>query len=369
MRIEGTELITVDLPLTSPFRTAQGSSSFERKLLVRLLTDVGSGWGECAALAEPLYTDEYVDGARHVIATHLLPRLAAAGVLGSPDRVAGVLEPVQGHRMAKSAVEMAVLDAWGRATGRSLASLLGATRATVPAGVAVGLADSVDDLLGVVGAYLAEGYVRVKLKIQPGWDVEPVRAVRQRFGAGLALQVDANGAYAHGGRAGLRALDQFGLTLIEQPLAADDLSGHAGLARSLATPICLDESITSVATAALALDLGACSVINLKPGRVGGYLEARRIHDLARGRGAALWCGGMLETGLGRAANLALAALPGFTVPGDLSASRRYYERDLTAPFELHDGHLTVPTGPGLGVDVDEDALAAFTTSHHTWRP
>ena len=172
---------------------------------MRLLTDAGPGWGGCAALAEPLYTDEYVDGARHVIAAHLLPRLAAAGALGSPDRVAAVLEPVQGHRMAKSAVEMAVLDAWGRATGRSLASLLGATRATVPAGVAVGLADSVDDLLGVVGAYLAEGYVRVKLKIQPGWDVEPVRAVRERFGEALALQVDANGAYTHGGRAGCRA--------------------------------------------------------------------------------------------------------------------------------------------------------------------
>jgi O-succinylbenzoate synthase len=271
--------------------------------------------------------------------------------------------------MAKAALELAVLDAFGRARGQSLAQLIGATSTTVPSGVAVGIAESVEELLGVVGGYVDEGYVRVKLKIQPGWDVEPVRAVREGFGAELMLQVDANGAYASSGGHELRALDPFGLLLIEQPLAEDDLQGHATLARAVTTPICLDESITSVASAALALDLGACSIINVKPGRVGGYLEARRIHDLAVSRDVPLWCGGMLETGIGRAANLALAALPGFTLPGDLSASRRYYSRDLTAPFELRDGHLTVPIGPGLGVEVDEDALAALTVHREEWRP
>jgi O-succinylbenzoate synthase len=182
------------------------------------------------------------------------------------------------------------------------------------------------------------------------------------------LQVDANSAYTLADAARLEALDRYDLALIEQPLAEDDLLGHAELARRLRTPVCLDESITSVAAAALALELGACSVINVKPGRVGGHLEARRLHDLAVSRGVPVWCGGMLETGIGRAANLALAALPGFTLPGDLSASRRYYARELTAPFELEGGHLRVPTGPGLGVDVDEDAVAAFTTDRVEWR-
>ena len=370
VKVEAAELLTVELPLVTPFRTSYATTVVERKLLVRLRTDAGPGWGECAAPAEPLYTSEYGEGARHVLVHHLLPRLAAAGDV-TPDDVAPALAPVHGHRMAKAALEMAVLDAWGRLHGRSFASLLGSSRTAVPAGVAVGVTGSVDELLTVVGAYLDEGYRRVKLKVQPGWDVEPVAAVRERFGPDVALQVDANGAYA--GRADavgeLGALDPFGLQLIEQPLGEDDLAGHAALAASVATPICLDESVTSVATAVLALDLGACSVINVKPGRMGGYLEAGRLHDLALGRGVPLWCGGMLETGLGRAANVALAALPGFTLPGDLSASRRYYARDLTAPFELHDGHLLVPTGPGLGVEVDEDALASMTVDRQTWSP
>jgi O-succinylbenzoate synthase len=370
VEVEGAELLTVELPLVTPFRTSYATAVVERKLLVRLWTDAGTGWGECGAPAEPLYTSEYGDAARHVLVHHLLPRLVGAGDV-TPDDVAIALAPVQGHRMAKAALEMAALDAWGRRHDRSFASLLGSTRAAVPAGVAVGVTGSVDELLAAVGGYIDEGYRRVKLKVHPGWDVEPVAAIRRRFGPDLALQVDANGAYARCADAAgaLAALDPFDLQLIEQPLAEDDLAGHAALARAVSTPICLDESVTSVATAVLALDLGACSVINVKPGRVGGYLEAGRLHDLALARGVPVWCGGMLETGLGRAANVALAALPGFTLPGDLSASRRYYARDLTAPFELHDGHLLVPTGPGLGVEVDEDALASMTVDRQTWSP
>ena len=285
VRVEGAELLTVELPLVTPFRTSYATSVVERKLLVRLDADAGSGWGECGAPAEPLYTSEYGDAARHVLIHHLLPRMAEAGDV-TPDDVATVLAPVQGHRMAKAALEMAVLDAWGRLHGRSLASLLGSTRTAVPAGVAVGVTGSVDELLAAVGSYVDEGYRRVKLKVQPGWDVEPVAAVRGRFGADLALQVDANGSYARCADAAgaLAALDPFGLQLIEQPLAEDDLAGHAALAASVTTPICLDESVTSVATAVLALDLGACSVINVKPGRMGGYLEAGRLHDLALAR-------------------------------------------------------------------------------------
>ena len=230
VKVEGAELLMVELPLVTPFRTSYATSVVERKLLVRLGTDAGAGWGECGAPAEPLYTSEYGDAARHVLVHHLLPRLAEAGDV-TPDDVGTALAPVQGHRMAKAALEMAVLDAWGRLHGRSFASLLGSTRTAVPAGVAVGVTGSVDELLAAVGGYVDEGYRRVKLKVQPGWDVEPVAAVRGRFGPDLALQVDANGAYARCADAAgaLAALDPFGLQLIEQPLAEDDLAGHAAL--------------------------------------------------------------------------------------------------------------------------------------------
>jgi O-succinylbenzoate synthase len=367
VKIERADLLSVALPLVSPFRTSYGESAVESKLLVRLATDMGEGWGECAATAAPLYTSEYLGEARRVMSGHLLPRLAGKDL--TPSCVAELLAPVQGHRMAKAAVEMAVFDVWGRAQGRSLAALLGATRTEVPAGVAVGLQPSVAELLEMVARYVDAGYQRVKLKIEPGRDVEVVRAVRERFGPDLLLQVDANAAYRLADAARLRELDAFDLLFIEQPLPEDDLLGHARLAEMLRTPICLDESITSRATAELALAVGACSVINVKPGRVGGLLEAKWIHDLALARGVPAWVGGMLETGLGRAANLALAALPGFTLPGDLSASARYYARDVTPPFELRSGRLAVPTGPGLGVEVDRDAVADVLVDRRKWRP
>jgi O-succinylbenzoate synthase len=222
--------------------------------------------------------------------------------------------------------------------------------------------DSIPQLLEAVEGYLAEGYLRIKLKIEPGWDVEPVRAVRERFGD-ILLQVDANTAYSLADAPHLAVLDAFGLLLIEQPLAEDDLRGHAELARLLRTPVCLDESITSARAAADAIALGACRIVNIKPGRVGGYLEARRVHDVCAAHGVPVWCGGMLETGLGRAANLALAALPGFVFPGDTSASARYYRQDITPPFVLSEGHLPVPAGPGIGVEPVADVLAAVTTN------
>jgi O-succinylbenzoate synthase len=223
--------------------------------------------------------------------------------------------------------------------------------------------NSVGELLDAVAGYLEAGYVRIKLKIEPGWDVEPVRAVRERFGDDILLQVDANTAYTLADARHLARLDEFGLLLMEQPLAEEDVLGHAELAKVVRTPVCLDESITSARTAAAAITLGACQVINIKPGRVGGYLEARRIHDVATAHGIAVWCGGMLETGLGRAANVALAALPGFTLPGDTSASDRYYRSDITTPFQLRDGHLDVPSGPGLGVTPLPERLAEVTTA------
>nr|WP_308257379.1 o-succinylbenzoate synthase [Pseudonocardia lacus] len=356
------ELRRIRLPLVAPFRTSFGTQRTRDVLLIRVVTDAAEGWGECVALADPSYSSEYVDAAADVLRRHLVPALLAAGPVPA-HAVAHVLAPVKGHRMAKAALETAVLDAELRAEGRSFGRELGAVHRRVPCGVSVGIMDSVPELLDAVGGFLDEGYARIKLKIEPGWDVEPVRAVRERFGDEVLLQVDANTAYTLADARHLARLDPFDLLLVEQPLAEDDVLGHADLAALIRTPICLDESIGSARDAAAAIRLGACRIVNVKPGRVGGYLEARRIHDVCAAHGVPVWCGGMLETGLGRAANVALAALPGFTLPGDTSASGRYYAADITEPFVLDDGHLDVPTGPGLGVAPVPDRLAEVTTA------
>src|SRR5215472_16149817 len=298
---------------------------------------------------------------------HLLPRLFEAGDVAAHD-VAEILRPIQGHPMAKAALEMALLDAELRSAGVSLAEHLGAVRTEVDCGVSVGIHEDPAELVEVVGGYLSEGYRRIKLKIEPGHDVEAVRAVRERF-PDILLQVDANTAYTVDDGPQLAKLDEFDLLLIEQPLAEDDVRGHAELARLLRTPICLDESITSARSAVDAIALEACRVVNIKAGRVGGYLEARRAHDVCAANEVPVWCGGMLETGLGRAANVALAALPNFTLPGDTSASGRYYAQDITEPFVLHDGRLEVPRGPGIGVSPIPEILDELTTSLRTERP
>ncbi|WP_412538424.1 o-succinylbenzoate synthase [Longispora sp. K20-0274] len=362
MKLDGLELRRITLPLTAPFRTSFGTEHTRDVLLLRVQGPDGEGWGECVAMAGPYYSSEHVTGAAEVIRRFLLPALAGDVDAHTAEQRMG---RVRGHRMAKSAVLMAVLDAQLRMAGMSWGGYLGATRDRVPAGVSVGIMDSVPQLLDAVDGYLAEGYLRIKLKIEPGWDLAPVAAVRERFGD-IALQVDANTAYSLSDARHLARLDPFGLLLIEQPLPEEDIRGHAELARRISTPICLDESIVSARAAADAISLGAAAVVNIKPGRVGGYLEARRIHDVCAAHGVPVWAGGMLETGLGRAANVALAALPGFTLPGDTSASRRYYARDITDPFTLDDGHLAVPTGPGLGVSPDLDFLEQITT-HREW--
>ncbi|EHR51343.1 o-succinylbenzoic acid synthetase [Saccharomonospora marina XMU15] len=362
MKLTAVELRRIRMPLVAPFRTSFGTQTTREVLLVRVVTDEAQGWGECVAMAEPLYSSEYVWAAADVLGRFLVPALAALPRLDAAA-VAPALAPLKGHRMAKAALELAVLDAELREQGRPLARELGAVRDSVPCGVSVGIMDSIGELLDTVGGFLEAGYLRIKLKIQPGWDIEPVRAVRERFGDDVLLQVDANTAYTPADARTLAGLDPFGLLLIEQPLEEDDVLGHAELAKVVTTPICLDESIVSARAAADAIRLGACRVVNVKPGRVGGYLEARRIHDVCAAHGVPVWCGGMLETGLGRAANVALAALPGFVLPGDTSASDRYYRTDITAPFVLADGHLPVPTGPGLGVEPLAGELEAVTVS------
>lgn len=367
MKIVDVELRRVALPLVAPFRTSFGSQTSRQILLVKATTPDAEGWAECVALSEPVYSPEYVDSAEHVIVHHLLPRLFAVPDL-TPSRVATALEPVKGHQMAKAAVETAILDAELRARGVSFADHLGAVRDVVDSGVSVGIFDEIPRLLDAVEQYLGEGYQRIKLKIEPGWDVEPVRAVRERFGD-ILLQVDANTAYTLGDARHLQRLDEFDLLLIEQPLPDHDLRGHAELARLIRTPVCLDESIHSAKDAADAIALGACAIVNIKPGRVGGYLEARRVHDVCAAHSIPVWCGGMLETGVGRAANVALAALPNFTLPGDTSASDRYYSQDITPPFVLEEGRLRVPTGPGIGVSPLPDVLDDVTTAVHHVAP
>jgi len=367
-RIERVQLLRLRLPLVGPFRTSFGTTTERELLLVRVETPDAVGWGECVADAAPTYSSEYTDGAQHLLREHLVPRLAAAGDI-TAARVAPLLEAVKGHPMAKGALEMAVLDAELRAGGTSFGTHLGAVADRVPSGVSVGIMDSIGALLDAVDGYLAEGYLRIKLKIQPGWDVEPVRAVRERFGDEVLLQVDANTAYRLCDARHLARLDPFDLLLLEQPLPEDDVRGHAELARQLRTPVCLDESIVSARSAADAIALGACSIVNIKAGRVGGYLEARRVHDVCAANGVPVWCGGMLESGLGRAANVALAALPGFVLPGDTSGSSRHYAQDLTEPFQLEDGHLAVPVGPGLGREPLPEALEEFGTSREEVLP
>ncbi len=364
MKLEAVELRHVALPLVSPFRTSFGTETTHDVALVRVVTDGAEGWSECVAMGHPAYSSEYTAGACEVIRRWLAPaakELSDVGAL-TADAFAPKVRWVKGHRMAKAALETALLDAELRIQGVSIGERLGAVKDRVPTGVSVGIMDSVPELLDAVGRYLDAGYLRIKLKIEPGWDVEPVRAVRERFGD-ILLQVDANTAYTRADADHLAQLDAFDLLLIEQPLEEEDVPGHALLAQRVRTPICLDESIVSADAARDAIVSGACEIVNIKPGRVGGYLESRRIHDVCVELGKAVWCGGMLETGVGRAPNLALAALPGFTLPGDTSATKRYYHQDITREFVIEDGHVAVPTGPGIGVEPDPDVLDAVTVS------
>ncbi|MGC4109905.1 MAG: o-succinylbenzoate synthase [Nocardioides sp.] len=359
--IEGVELRRVRMPLVRPFRTSFGSIDTKDVLLLRVVTADGDGWGECVTSLEPLYASEFLEGSSVVLRDHLVPALTDLDRL-DVNRLGPILGRFAGHRMTKAALEMAVWDAELRALEQPLSRALGAVVDAVPAGVSVGIAPSIPALVDEVRSYVDGGYRRIKLKIEPGWDLEPVAAIREEFGD-VPLQVDANTAYSLADVNHLRRLDEFDLLLIEQPLDEEALLAHAELARHLRTPVCLDESITSARAAIDAIRLGACSVVNIKAGRVGGYLEARRVHDVCRAAGMAVWCGGMVETGLGRAANAALAALPGMTLPGDVSGSSRFYAEDITVPLEPVDGMVTVPTGPGIGARPDPARLDEVTVS------
>ncbi|HEX7464772.1 MAG TPA: o-succinylbenzoate synthase [Actinomycetota bacterium] len=358
--VRAVELRVVGLPLVRPFRTSFGVETEKVAVLARVETDDAYGWGECVAGVDPGFSEEYCEGAWLMLRELLVPALLASGHVTTGD-LGRVFGRVRGHPMAKATLANALLDAELRADGRSLASFLGADKDRVACGVSVGITATTEELLERVAGYLAEGYRRIKLKIEPGLDVDRAAAVREAH-ADAVFSVDANAAYAPGDEGVFRALDDLGLLMIEQPLHHEDLVNHAKLQQQIRTPICLDESIRSADGAAAALELGACRIVNVKQGRVGGLLEARRVRDVAWSRDVPVWCGGMLETGIGRATNLALAALPGFTLPGDISASRRYFVDDLTEPFDMApDGTMAVPSAPGIGVDPRGDRLAACT--------
>jgi len=363
MRIERITVHHCELPLVRPFRTSFFTEYVKKVLLLEMETDLGVGWGECVAAPDPLYSHEFNDAVMLVWREHLIPRLIGRDL--TAEEVPDLLGPVRGHPMARGALELALLDAQLRASGQSFAAYLGSVHDRIPCGVSTGIPadDSIDTLIAEVDGYVAEGYRRIKLKIQPGWDIEPTRVIRERY-PDIPLQVDANQAYSRADIGHLCELDEFDLLLIEQPIHEEDYLGHKLLAKRMRTPVCLDESVLSADNAESLIDYGACEIVNIKAGRVGGYLSAKAIHDVAVARGVPVWCGGMVETGIGRAANIALASLPGFTLPGDTSSSSRFFSLDVTEPFVMDaEGMMNVPTGPGLGVAPITEVLAELTTS------
>lgn len=361
MKIERIEIRRIELPYVAPFETSGWREYSNHSLIMRLFAEGAEGWGESPVGSGPWYNEE-TQATAWVMAREILAPMLLEAEIGRPEDVDALYERVRGNRMARSGLEFAAWDLFGKLEGRSLSAMLGGTRDRVAVGVSVGVQPDIETLLRVVGGYVEAGYGRVKLKIKPGWDVEPTRAVREAW-PDLKLQVDANSIYTLDQADQLAQLDAFDLLLIEQPLAHDDIIDHAKLQRRLQTPICLDESIVSPEHARWALELGACGVINIKPSRVGGLAPARQIHDLAQSAGVPVWCGGMLETGIGRAANVALASLPNFSLPGDISASDRYFQRDIVRnPFALNsDSTLSVPTGPGSSAEVDLEMLDSVT--------
>ncbi|MBN1146930.1 MAG: o-succinylbenzoate synthase [Anaerolineales bacterium] len=357
MKIERIMLRHLRMNLQSPFETSFGRIQTRDCILLEAFADGLTGYGECVADRDPGYSYETVKTAWHILEEFLIPAVLGQEIEG-PQQLQDRLDFVRGHPMAKAGLEMVLWDLIGKREGRSLRELFGGVRQQVDVGVSVGIQDSPAALVKVVEGYLAQGYGRIKIKIKPGRDIAEAQALRRAFPE-MKLQVDANSAYDLETARALLPLDGLDLLLIEQPLAEDDLWDHSRLQKEFQTPLCLDESILSARHARQALELGSCRVINIKAGRVGGLSQALAIHDLCQAQGAPVWCGGMLETGVGRAANLALASLPGFSLPGDISASERYYAEDITQQrFSLNpDSTISVPSGVGLGVSIDYQAL------------
>ena len=361
MRIDAIFLRELRLPLVKPFQTSFGTTTERRILLVELRGEGLTGWGECVAGEHPFFSDETIDTAWLVMQQELAPTLASA----DPEhggKCPGIFRQVRGHRMAKAALENAVWDLEAQMRGIPLASLLGGTRETIDCGVSIGIEPSLEEQLAEIEKEVGAGYQRIKLKIKPGWDVHVLEAVRNRWPE-IQLSVDANSAYRMNDCDHIVTFDEFNLLMIEQPLWADDFYFHSMLQKRLETPICLDESIRNRRDALAAIEMESCRIINIKCGRVGGFSEAIAVHNAAQERGVPVWCGGMLETGIGRAHNIALSSLDNFTLPGDVSASKRYWKEDIIEPEVVvsRTGEIAVPDTPGRGFEVRTDLVERLT--------
>ena len=357
MQIEHVTLREIRMPLRFRFETSFGQTAERRIILVEVAGEGASGWGEVTAGEGPFYNEEDTETAWHVLKNFAIP-LILRKPLDSAAAAAERFDPIRGHHMATGALEAALWDWEARLAGRPLSALVGGTQSEIPCGVSIGIQPTVEELLDKIRTEVAAGYQRIKIKIKPGWDITVLERVREQFPA-IRLMADANSAYSLADQAHLKQLDRFYLMMIEQPLAHDDLLDHARLQQALETPICLDESIRTLRHAEQAIEIGACRIINIKLGRVGGFTHARAIHDCCQAANIPVWCGGMLESGIGRAHNIALASLPNFVLPGDVSASRRYWTQDVIVPeVEVTpEGTIQVPKGPGLGYEVDHDRI------------
>ena len=366
MQIEQLTIRELRLNLKSPFETSFARVTEQQFLLLEARVDGVNGHSECVADAEPGYSYETVRTAEHLLRDFLWP-LAAGRDYAHPDEVVPSFARVRGHNMAKAAIEMAVWDAFARLQGKPLAAVLGGTRTRTASGVSIGIQDTVEELLDKIGLELSRGYRRIKIKIKRGWDIDVVRQVRERYPE-MPLMVDANSAYTLNDEALFHELDRFDLMMIEQPLAHDDMWDHAALQRKISTPICLDESVHSVADARQAIEMGACRIINIKAGRVGGLSSARDIAALAESHGIPVWCGGMLESGVGRAHNIHLSSLSGFSMPGDVAASERYFTEEIIEPPVTvdPDGSLPIPEGEGIGFALRDDVIRRHTLCETT---
>jgi O-succinylbenzoate synthase len=361
MILERFELRHIKMELVSPFTTSMGTEYNEEHIIVRIDSEGITGWGECVAEANPYYSYETVQTAWHILQDFLIPSILGKNI-SSINEAISLFSKVRGHMMAKAGLEAALWDIFAKSKSISLSKLLGGTRKIIDVGVSIGIQSSPGELIKKVHAYLGEGYKRIKIKISPGNDIQFVKALRTEYPE-LLLQVDANSAYTLNDVNIFKEMDNYNLLLIEQPLGYEDIYDHSKLQRELKTPICLDESIHSLNDTRFALELDSCRIINIKPGRVGGFSESKLIHDYCATKKVPVWCGGMLESGIGRAGNVALASLPNFTLPGDISASKRYYKEDIVEPeFILNpDGTMDVPIKPGIGVEVDMKVLDKVT--------
>lgn len=367
MRLRQVELSHIRLPLVHPFETSFGRETVRDLIIVKARADGLTGYGESASMAEPFYNYETTETCWHIQRDFLVPWILKQDIADAKELIA-LFAPVRGHNMAKTGLEQAWWDLQAKAEGQPLARLLGGKRDRIESGVSIGIQESVEHLLERIGRFLEEGYRRIKIKIKPGWDVEVVKAVRQTYPE-IPLMVDANSAYSLEHVELFKALDEWDLMMIEQPLGYDDIFDHSKLQSQIRTPICLDESITTPEHARWAIELGSCQVINVKPARVGGLYQARRIHDICQQHDVPVWCGGLLESGIGRAHNVAICSLPNFRLPADLSASSRYFARDIVVPpWEVdHEGMIAVPTRPGIGVEADEELLDNLTVKRETF--